>query len=412
MAYPRYDANNKDLFLPLEGETRRLLEGIPALIDKTFPLPARFRSSLPAGVAELSRLLTSGRGERGFSYLGRPDMLSAYLRFFLPWNLYRLCRLLPALGLTLAANDAVTDLGCGPLTFAAALWICRPDLRSLPLVFRCIDRSGPALEAGKKFFAALSGDNCPWKITAIKSDLEKAKAVPSALVCAANVFNEMFGDISRTGAAQRSVQKYARLLESHAASSSAILSVEPGTPRCGEFISLLRGEYIVRGRPVVSPCPHSVECPIPGGMSKAGKNRWCHFAFDTEDAPSALHRLSQAAGLPKERAVLSFLFTVSEDTSHRGAEAQREVRNPITTLDTPCLRASVRNKGEESLRVVSDAFTLPGGRRGRYCCSRQGLVLLAGERSSIEKTGSGALVNAVIKSERDPKSGALVAGMA
>ena len=78
------------LFALLPPETRRLMDGIPALIEKTFPLPGRFRSALPSDVAELSRLLTSGRGERGLSYLGRPNLLSAYLRYFLPWNLYRL----------------------------------------------------------------------------------------------------------------------------------------------------------------------------------------------------------------------------------------------------------------------------------------------------------------------------------
>ena len=387
------------LFPPLPPETRKLLEGIPALIDKAFPLPARFRSALPAGVAELSRLLTSGRGERGLSYMGRPQLLSAYLRFFLPWNLYRLCRLLPGLNLPLAANDRITDLGCGPLTFTAALWICRPDLRALPLEFRCIDRSGPALEAGKKFFAALAGEDCPWKIHTVKSDLEmakaKTKANPAALVCAVNVFNEMFGDISRSGAMQRNVQKFARLLESHASGTSAILTVEPGTPRCGECISLLRGELLKRGREPLSPCPHNGGCPIPGGGSKTGKNRWCHFAFETEDAPSALHRLSQAAGLPKERAVLSFLLAVPgndslENSSRRGAENAKDAK-------------------EAFLRVVSDAFSLPHGRRGRYCCSDQGLVLLTGERNRIEQAGSGALVNAVIKNERDQKSGALLA---
>ena len=380
------------LFPPLPPKTRKLLEGVPALIDLTFPLPARFRSALPSGVAELSRLLTSGRGERGLSYLGRPELLSAYLRFFLPWNLYRLCRLLPGLGLTPAANDTITDLGCGPLTFTSALWICRPNLRTLPLEFRCIDRSGPALEAGRKFFAALSGENCPWKIHTVKSNLETAnahaKTAPAALVCAVNVFNELYGDISRNSATLRNVQKFARLLESYAASSSAILVVEPGTPRCGEFISLLRGELMQRGREPVSPCPHTGGCPISGGISKAGKNRWCHFAFETQDAPAALHRLSQAAGIPKERAVVSFLLALSENISRRGAEAQKE----------------------ESVRVVSDAFFLPKGRWGRYCCSNQGLVLLAGEKGVIAQAGSGTQANVVIKKgERDHKSGALLA---
>ena len=377
-----------ELFAPLGAQTRRLLDEIPALIDKTFPLPGRFRSALPSDVAELSRLLTSGRGERGLSYLGRPNLLSAYLRFFLPWNLYRLCRLLPGLNITLAANDRVTDLGCGPLTFAAALYICRPDLRTVPLEFYSIDRSGPALDAGKKFFAALAGENTPWKIHTVRGDINAAKPKPAALVCAVNVFNEMYGDISRNGTEilRRNAEKAARLLATHASASSAILVVEPGFPRCGEFISLLRTVFLKRRRRPLSPCPHDTACPFPGG-GDGGKKRWCHFAFETDDAPAALHRLSHAARLPKERAVLSFLFT--------GA------------ADAPA--ADAADAATTNLRVISDAFPLPPNRFGRYCCSREGLILLAGAKAAIEKTASGALINAVIKEDRDSKSGAFIA---
>jgi SAM-dependent methyltransferase len=386
------------LFAPLPREIRRLLDGIPALIDKTFPLPGRFRSGLPADVAELSRLLTSGRGERGLSYLGRPALLSAYLRFFLPWNLYRLCRLLPGLNLTFAANDRITDLGCGPLTFAAALWICRSDLRTLPLEFYCIDRSGPALDAGRKFFAVLAGENSPWRIHTVKGDLYTVKALPAALVCAVNVFNEMYGDISRSGTdkLRRSAEKSARLLARHGSASAAILVIEPGFPRCGEFISLLRGVLAGSGRRPLSPCPHDAECPLnDNGKNSANiKKRWCHFAFATEDAPSALHKLSSAARLPKERAVLSFLFTGPVDTSRKKTKDAEAPAAPSI------------------LRVISDAFPLPPNQFGRYACSARGLVLLAGQKSVIEKTACGASVHAVFRNgERDSKSGALLAGL-
>jgi len=384
------------LFSPLQPQVRRVLDGIPALIDKVFPLPARFRSSLPKDVAELSRLLTSGRGERGLSYMGRPPLLSAYLRYFLPWNLYRLCRLLPDLDITLSAGDIVTDLGCGPLTFAAALWICREDLRSVPLEFNCVEQNRSALDAGKKFFLALVGENSPWKINAVKGDLKTLKtrnAAPgrnAALVCAVNVFNEMYGDISRSNENSISLnaQKVSRLLAGYGSASSAFLIVEPGFPRCGEFISLLRGAFLEQGIPVFSPCPHDKACPM------YGKKRWCHFAFETDDAPEALHRLSHAAGLPKERAVLSFLYAS---------------RTECAASQTGQAQSGAENK----LRVISDAFPLPHNRFGRYCCSAQGLTLLVGEKNIIDKIPCGSLINDVImKTGKDPKSGALIAELA
>jgi len=386
-------------------QTRRLLEGIPALIDRVFPLPARFRSSLPKDVAELSRLLTSGRGERGLSYMGRDSLLSAYLRYFLPWNLYRLCRLLPGLDITLSPGDMVIDLGCGPLTFAAALWLCRGDLRSVPLEFICVDRNRSALDAGKIFFQALAGENCPWKTRIIKGDLKTVKETnaglgrAAALVCAANVFNEMYGDISRSGETDISynAEKASRLLEGFGAAASAFLIVEPGFPRCGEFISLLRGAFLERGIMPLSPCPHDNICPMrsPGPYkSLRVKKRWCHFAFETGDAPEALHKLSHAAGLPKERAVLSFLLARKRAASYgRAAPAERATSG-----------------AENTLRIISDAFPLPYGSFGRYCCSGRGLVLLADKKNVMDNLPCGSLIDgAVLKNERDTKSGALIA---
>jgi hypothetical protein len=99
-----------------------------------------------------------------------------------------------------------------------------------------------------------------------------------------------------------------------------------------------------------------------------------------------LHRLSQSAGLPKERAVLSFLFAGPAPS-----------QSPLTA-------------SPPQLRVISDAFPLPPNRFARYCCSPQGLILLTGEKTPITQTPSGALINAIAKKDKkDAKSGALIA---
>ena len=377
----------------LPTETRGILNSIPALIDRTFPLPGRFRSALPSNVAELSRLLTGARGERSLSYLSRPNFLSAYLRYFLPWNLYRLCRLLPSLDIPLRAGDTIIDLGSGPLTLVSALWITRPQLRDIPLEFYCVDRCGPALEAGKKFFAAIStaapavGSNL-WKINLAREDIDfrtQAKSrvgADAALVCAVNLFNEVYENLphNNSEALRRMAANIARYTHSQAAADASILTVEPGIPQSGCFINFLRSAFMELGRPPVSPCPHSETCPLPGA-----KKRWCHFAFETGEAPKDLLRLSAAAGIPKERLVLSFL------------------------LAGPAAKTIMEN--EREVRVVSDAFPLPNNRFGRYGCSAAGLVLLTGEKNRIEKIISGSLIpeSSTINMEaRDEKSGALL----
>ena len=440
-----------DLSDILTFDSKKLLNSIPELISGTFPIPGKFRGALPSDIAELSKLLTNSRGDRSLSYLSRPNYLSAYLYYFLPWNLYRLCILLPSLELKLSAGNIITDFGCGPLTFVSALWIARPDLRVMPLEFNCADRAGPVLEAGKKFFTALceftgSGNSkesgsynnasCAWKINLIKKDININKNASlygsgghnkAALVCAVNMFNEQYDRISHNNtAALRNLAKNAALfMHAEAEESASILTVEPGVPQSGKFISLLREAFIELGRMPSAPCAHTADCPLlhaanfsaqgmneqrqprsarqstrgeHGRSESSGKkkDRWCHFAFETTDAPKKLMSLSAAAKLQKDRLVFSFLLA-------------GEVKK-------------AKAQSEKGVRVISDAFALPGGRFGRYACSEQGLALVTGGKNLIEKTGSLSLLstgslpekgkfssgNLTVTDQHDAKSGAVI----
>jgi hypothetical protein len=122
---------------------------------------------------------------------------------------------------------------------------------------------------------------------------------------------------------------------------------------------------------------------LPGGPAGA---KWCHFAFDTVDAPSGLHRLSEAAGIPKERAVLSFLLA-----------------GPTVPAPEPA------STGALPVRLFSDAFPVAGGGTGRYGCSARGLALVKSKRGEAAGLESGALELFTIPQpeRRDEKSGAL-----
>ena len=381
-------------FDTLPPQAGSILNTIPSLIEKTFPIPGRFRGSLPSNIAELSRLLTGARGDRSLSYLSRPNLLSAYLYYFLPWNLFRLCRLLSNLDIPLRAEDTIIDLGCGPLTFVCALWIARPDLRGIPLEFFCVDRSAPALEAGKKFFSAIDAES-PWKINLVREDINIRRSVTrkkkAALVCAVNMFNEIYENLSHnnTEGLKRMAAEIARTMNCYASTSALVLTVEPGVPQSGHFISFLRAAFLETGRPPISPCPHTQACPLSGE-----KKRWCHFAFETSGVPGELHRLSAAAGIPKERLVFSFLLAGTQEAS---SQKTRKLKTE-----------------HEKTRIISDAFPLHDGSYGRYGCCSRGLILLTGEKKLIDKTFSGSLITPVFDADkqRDAKSGALLARLA
>lgn len=87
------------LFPPLSAAAREALERLPEALAKVRPLSAAHRRSLPEDVADLSRLLTTERGALNRPYWSSPAFVSAYLYYFLPWNLLRLTRLLSGLPL-------------------------------------------------------------------------------------------------------------------------------------------------------------------------------------------------------------------------------------------------------------------------------------------------------------------------
>ncbi|MDR2865092.1 MAG: rRNA methyltransferase [Spirochaetaceae bacterium] len=387
------------LFNPLSSDLNGSLSLLLKEIDKTFPVPARFVSALPRNVAELSRLLSSARPERKEGYLNDPALLGAYMRYFLPWNIYRLCKLFSSesIGSFIASlfladdeNHGVIDLGSGPLTLALALWISFPALRSKKITLFCIDHNRSALRAGEKLFYAFTGPKSAWNIKLLHVDMrhgipDSAKTHPVKLLCAVNIFNEIFWKIPQadTEKLKDFAEKQAFLLSKASDTNSALLVVEPGVPRCGQFIHFLKVAFESRDLVIRSPCPRCSACCMRGG--KRG-SKWCHFYFDTDDSPKDLQKLSGAAGLSKDKAVLSFLL------AQKSALPKKESDDLL------------------DLRVISDLFPLPEYQYGRYACSAKGLVLLRGSKKIMESCPSGAELSARKSAFGgiDKKSGALI----
>ena len=116
------------------------------------PLDSKRLQELPGEIRELSHGLTDERGERRVGYMNEPAVISAYIRYYMWWNLVRLTRVFSGLPLTLADGDAAVDLGSGPLTLPIALWMARPDLRAVKLTWYCVEPlAGRACRGGRTF---------------------------------------------------------------------------------------------------------------------------------------------------------------------------------------------------------------------------------------------------------------------
>lgn len=417
------------------SEALAVMEALQGAIEDAAPLQPKYRAGLRGDIRGLWEELTSERESRSADYLGTPPALSAYLRYFLPWNVYRLASIFSNADFCLPDKAIVVDIGSGPLTLPIALYASRPELRDVPLTIYCVDRVERVMEAGLAVFEILcmrvEGRLPPWKLILRKEGFGAAMPEKAHLLSAANVFNEFFW--KEKGSLGERALDTARSLLSYLRENGSLFVMEPGDPRSGAFITALRAALAAEGASPLGPCPHSLSCPMPGifrhllppeetrtikGDPNAAPSRfvlppvvmpkkrdkfpWCHFGVDTDQAPKWLLDLSIEAGLPKERAVLSYLWAA------RGAAT----RMPMGLIDP--LHHSEKEKRARAgrgilVRVISEPFALPDGSTGQYACSSLGYTLLKRPRGEESFEPGDLLEVAASPMQRnDEKSGAII----
>ncbi|MBO4437867.1 MAG: hypothetical protein J5798_00835 [Spirochaetaceae bacterium] len=379
-----------NIFEPLSKEANQLIKDFDEIIQSESPLNSKQLCALPYKIRDLSHELTDTRGKRRLGYMNSKESIAAYVRYFSWWNLYRLCSVLESLPAGafdfLGDGDAVLDIGSGPLTAVIALWLSRPELRQKKLNIIVTDLSHNALLLGEELYMAVAARTCadggePWHITRIKGTFGVEIRQKASFVICANMVNELVQDSERTP--DEDAKNIQRKLFSYADEKAAFFLVEPGVPRGSRFISLFRDGFIRKGFNICSPCPQCAACAFPGTRNA----KWCHFVRGTDEAPAALAKRSEAAGLPKDRAAVSFVFAenISGAPKAAGALSGASDGKPQKTL---------------AVRVVSDEIALPGGRKGRYACSRWGAVLLTGRQ--LKDIKSGSLVTIKIDDSKKP----------
>lgn len=361
-----------------------IIENFDDIVSSSHPLNSKQKALLPQQIRALSHNLTDERGDRRLGYMNETTALSAYVHYFLWWNLVRLTRLFANMESSFFSfddNSVFVDIGSGPLTVPIALLLARPELRKKNITFYCLDLSQQALAFGEDIFLSIAARlECnSWKIVRVKGTLDSSLKEKADLVTCANMLNELHDDAQMPP--DFLAKKYTDRLVSFAKSDSArprILSIEPGDPRSARLVSLMRDAFIRKNFIPLSPCCHCGTCPMDG--KKGGK--WCNFAFSADSAPSQLKRISEKADLAKERAVLSFT----------AVKKKLETESSDTML---------------KMRIASDPIRLPGHRTGYYACSEKGLLLAVTD----QKLFSGELV--ATKAPKKPmpvdeKSGALI----
>lgn len=404
-----FDFKNS-LFLTdrLQSDTLSILNNFDQIVQGVRPLNSRQLQQLPDNIRALSHQLTDQRADRRLGYMNDNIQLSSYVRYYTWWNLVRLTRLFSNLPDDLfPQKDAIClDLGSGPLTLVIALWLARPEIRKLNLTWYCLDVSSNSMALGEDIYLSIAArfTENPWQIIRVKGSFGTQIKQKADFVTCANMFNEL--DQAGDMPPEYQTKKYFDLLKTYATPVANFLFVEPGVPKASRTLSLLRSRFLSLGKNILAPCPHAGDCPMNGFKAYTGsQNKWCNFAFSTEDAPAKLQKLSENAKLPKERATLSFLAVTTEATD---APENHEMQDRLSNANhTPAIHTPT---DDIFCRVASDTFPLPGHKFGHYACSELGLVLLRTRGSEMLKSGD--LISVKIKSPdslpKDEKSGALI----
>ncbi len=196
---------------------------------------------------------------------------------------------------------SVLDLGAGPGTAAWAAVEVFPEIERVTLV----ERDPELIALGRRLVrnasnAALS--SATWTA----GDIDRLRFGPHDLVVASYVLGELEEPASRRVAG-----------DAFGSAATALVVVEPGTPRGFERIRATRASLIDSGAHVVAPCPHDRECPMPEGD-------WCHFAARVER--TALHRRLKGGEVGHEDEKYSYVAATHEPFEPAPA---RIMRNPL-----------------------------------------------------------------------------------
>ena len=405
-----------ELLPALPDVVRRELDALGQALRTVRPLRSAHYRNLPADIEALSRLLTCERSGLYRPYWSSPASTSAYLYYFLPWNVLRLARLFrslplpdPRLWLEKGQTPLLLDGGSGPLSVPLALWLARPEWRALPIQVLAVDNAVQPMELGRDVMAAW-GDilgQPVWQVRVERGSLEhmprlerkladtlerQERHLRPWLLTAANVLNELSAesrqmnreddeDEEGSGGVRRLESLLdeleplcwpAPLNEDETGSADeallpAALFVEPGTRLGGKTISRLREAALERDLMPLAPCTHRAPCPL--AHAHAGRG-WCHFTFDCEGAPQWLQELSSAAGLAKSALSLAPLLlradpaageSLFDDMDDFDDAAPDNSREAVDMLRQP-----------RPVRVLSSPFVVPGLRGQALLCRRSG----------------------------------------
>ena len=289
---------------------------------------------LAAEVIRLSRLFTKDRASIPDKYLQNEGLRKAYLSYYLPSNLLKIC--LPLKELSLHQNNILSkehlrilDIGSGPGSAALGVLEFFSRLEKKPVLeFTAVDHVAENLRDAARFFASCQ-DRYDIKASmhTVKASVEKLDQLLKGhhdLIILSNMLSELFrNDEERIG---RRIDILNKILQPYLTHDGSCIIIEPALHDTSREMLSVRDGLLAQGFHVYSPCLMNENCP-----ALANPKDWCHEDVPW-DPPAIIREIDKLTGLKKDSLKFSYVVLRKDNlslTDIYGPHSFRIVSEPI-----------------------------------------------------------------------------------
>lgn len=225
----------------------------------------------------------------------------------------------------------VVDVGAGPGTASLAGSSALPGAK-----FSLVERDSAWRQTAERLATALKTDSS-FRVGTLPSAL-----TPHDIVISAYTLNELAES-----------ERPAAIAGLWAAARTALIILEPGTPKGFAVCETARAQALAAGAHAAAPCTHNERCPMT-------VTDWCHQPVRV--ARSTAHRTAKLGTLGYEDEKFSYIILTREPPSRRAAA--RIVRKPIRNaghvhldlcVEYGLRRTTVARSDKENYRSARDA---------------------------------------------------------
>ena len=292
--------------------------------------------ALAADVMRLSRLLTKERDGLPAAYLRDEGLRRAYVRYFLPANMYKIHIPLTELSLhpkNLLSKERlrILDIGAGPGTsLLGVMEFFGRQAQKPSLAFTAVDEVPENLREAEALFQEYrNGHHINASLHIVKSTIERLEHHLEGgfdVIVLSNVLNELFpGDTEKTA---KRAEVLKNVLHRHLGPDGSCVIIEPALRETSREMAEVVCNLLAEGFTIYAPCPERAFRAV-----LENPRDWYHEDVPW-DPPALIREIDKLIGLRKDALKFSYVVLRKDGlslTDVHGVDSCRIVSEPLVS---------------------------------------------------------------------------------